>query len=73
MQDPIFLDNASVACNSIKNEFPSNYVLVSPLLDNFTIFPNATNKSIIKDPLSLNTCGYTLINTNQSFYLFKVN
>ena len=72
-QDAIFLDNVSVACSSIKNEFPSNYVLVSPLLDNFTIFSNATNKSIIKDPLSLNTCGYTLVNTNQSFYLFKVN
>ena len=72
-QDNILLDNYSTACISINNNFSaSNYVLVSPMLENYTIFANATNESIIKNPLSLNKCsGYSLINENNSFYLFR--
>ena len=72
--DTAFLSNASGACRIITSFKPMpDFVMIGRSMLNSSLSINASNSSILKEPLSFgNECGYGLVYNNQGFELFKV-
>ena len=71
--DKVFYANGSEACTLLQNIKPKpEFVLVSKAMLNVSLFANATNQSIIKDPLSLDVCSKLVYNQSR-FYLFRLS
>ena len=69
----VFYANGSEACTLLQNIKPKpNFVLVSKAMLNVSLFANATNQSVIKDPLSLDICS-KLVYNQSGFYLFRLS
>jgi len=69
--DRVFYANWSEACTLLKKVKPKpKFVLVSKAMLNVSLFANATNQSIIKEPLGLDNCSKLIYNQNV-FYLFR--
>jgi len=71
--DKVFYANGSEACALLHGIKPKpEFVLVSKAMLNVSLFANATNQSIIKDPLSLDNCS-KLVYNQSGFYLFRLS
>ena len=69
--DKVFYANRSEACALLQNIKPKpEFVLVSKAMLNISLFANATNQSIIREPLGLDNCSKLVYNQNR-FYLFR--
>jgi len=69
--DKVFYANGSEACTLLQNIKPKpEFVLVSKAMLNVSLFANATNQSIIREPLDLDNCSKLVYNQN-GFYLFR--
>lgn len=72
-EDNLFLLNSTPeACAYIASlRYGVDLILVSPTLAEYVTFVNASNASVIKNPLSLESCGYSVVKQEGNFYLFK--
>ena len=69
--DKVFYANGSEACTLLQGIKPKpEFVLVSKAMLNVSIFANATNQSIIREPLGLDNCSKLIYNQG-GFYLFS--
>ncbi|MEM4066549.1 MAG: hypothetical protein QXV17_06795, partial [Candidatus Micrarchaeaceae archaeon] len=72
--DNIFLSSGSSACNLLSAVKPApQYVLLSPIMKNISIFANASNSSLISNPAGIEQCGYELVKNESGFWLFINN
>src|SRR5271157_1219711 len=71
--DMFYNETPSVACKGIVELKPvPDFVLLNSEMTVFSIFANASNESLIRNPLGFEgLCGYSLAYQNQSFYVFK--
>lgn len=60
--DNVLLANASSACTEL-HAFGAkpNYLLVSPMFKGFVVLENATNESVVINPVGLAQCGYNSV------------
>ena len=69
--DKVFYANGSEACALLQKIKPRpEFVLVSRAMLNTSLFANATNQSIIREPFGLDNCG-KLVYDQSGFYLFR--
>ena len=69
--DKVFYVNGSEACALLQGIKPKpEFVLVSKAMLNVSLFANATNQSIIREPLGLDNCS-KLVYNQSGFYLFR--
>jgi len=67
----VFYANSSEACALLQKVEPKpDFVLVSKAMLNVSLFTNAMNQSIIKEPLTLSKCS-KLVYNQSGFYLFR--
>lgn len=73
--DYIFEQNSTIACSWIKEIKPMPYyIMLSRSMLNSTLFANASNNSIIRDPKSFdNSCGYSIVYNREGFVIFSKN
>ncbi|MFP3279184.1 MAG: hypothetical protein RXP92_02660 [Candidatus Micrarchaeota archaeon] len=71
--DKVFYANGSEACALLQKVEPKpNFILVSKDMLNVSLFANATNQSIIREPLGLSKCS-RLVYNQSGFYLFRAS
>lgn len=67
-----FLSSYPVNCSYLYsfNDTP-DFVVLSPILPEFTLFYDSPNQSVAKSPWNIIPCGYNLFYQNNSFWVFK--
>jgi hypothetical protein len=67
-----YANKPPLSCQVVKRMTPFvDYVVTSNTLIGFTLFANASNDSIAKNPLLAEQCNMTLVYSDNGFYLFK--
>lgn len=71
--DRILLSNASAACQMLETDLPvqPNYILISKMFKGFAILENASNSSVLLNPMSLSLCGYKPIYNESGTAILK--
>ena len=72
-QDLILMSNPQQACTLLASITPTpDFVLLGGTINQSVLFINASNDSLVADPLGFNgVCGYDIVYEGKGFYLFK--
>lgn len=70
--DAFYAGTPPSTCSYLSNlTAQPDYIVASNSLTDLTLFVNASNSSIVKEPLGVEQCGYSLAWTSNDFYVFK--